>query len=134
STIRDQARRTSTTLFSTLLAGFQLTLAEWTGKKDIVVGSPVANRNKQAAQETMGYFSGVVPIRSHVDPKQPSAERIKAVHHDAVEAFVNAMPFADLAKALDEVPSPTHNPIFDVRFALQNHPVPDVALPGLSVK
>ena len=49
-------------------------------------------------------------------------------------AFANAMPFAELVRALGDPPSPTHNPIFDVRFALQNHPVPDVDLPGLSAR
>jgi hypothetical protein len=42
------------------------------------------------------------------------------------------MPFAELAGALGEKPSPGHNPVYEVRFALQNHPVPDVALHGLS--
>ena len=51
-----------------------------------------------------------------------------------MESFANAMPFAELVKALGEPVVPGRNPIFEVRFALQNHPVPDVALPGLSLK
>ncbi len=49
-------------------------------------------------------------------------------------AFANAMPFAELAKALGEAPVPGRNPVFEVRFALQNHPVPDISLPGFSPK
>ena len=44
------------------------------------------------------------------------------------------MPFAELVRAIGERPSPKHNPIFEVRFALQNHPVPDVEIRGLSLK
>jgi non-ribosomal peptide synthetase component F len=44
------------------------------------------------------------------------------------------MPFAELARALGDLGTPGHNPIFEVRFALQNHPLPDVALPGISAK
>ncbi len=44
------------------------------------------------------------------------------------------MPFAELVRALDYRPSPGQNPIFQVRFALQNHPVPDVEIRGLSLK
>ena len=44
------------------------------------------------------------------------------------------MPFAELARALGDAGAPGHNPIFEVRFALQNHPIPDIALPGLSAK
>jgi non-ribosomal peptide synthetase component F len=44
------------------------------------------------------------------------------------------MPFAELVRAIGERPSPKHNPVFEVRFALQNHPVPDVEIRGLSLK
>ena len=39
-----------------------------------------------------------------------------------------------MAQALGDTGAPGHNPIFEVRFALQNHPIPDVALPGLSIE
>ena len=132
--VRDLARRTSTTLFSTLLTAFQVTLSEWMGAEDIVVGTPVANRTKQAVRETMGYCSGVVPLRGRVDRDRPFPDAVREVHRETVDCFANAMPFAELVRALSDPPSPTHNPIFDVRFALQNHPVPDVDLPGLSAR
>ena len=132
--VRELARRTSTTLFSTLLAAFQLTLSQWTGAEDILVGTPVANRSKQAVRETMGYFSGVVPLRGQVDRDRAFPDSLREVHQATVDSFANAMPFAELARALGDLPSPRHNPIFDVRFALQNHPIPDVALAGLSAQ
>ena len=51
-----------------------------------------------------------------------------------VDCFANAMPFVELVRALGDPSAPGHNPIFEVRFALQNHPVPDIAMPGLSAK
>lgn len=131
---RELARATGATLFSTLLAAFQVALARWTGEQDIVVGTPVANRTRQAVRETMGYCAGVVPLRSQVDADRPFAERLKAVHQTAVDCFANAMPFAELVPVLGELAAPGHNPVFEVRFALQNHPVPDVTLPGLSTR
>jgi hypothetical protein len=44
------------------------------------------------------------------------------------------MPFAELAAALGEPSSPDQHAVFDVRFALQNHPVPDIELPGFSTR
>ena len=132
--VRDLAVRTSTTLFSTLLAAFQLTLSKWTGKDDILVGTPVANRSKESVRQTMGYFSGVVPLRSQVDRMQAFSDRLRAVHETAVASFANAMPFAELAGALGEPRSSGEHSIFDVRFALQNHPTPDVVLPRISTK
>lgn len=132
--IRELATRTSTTLFSTLLAMFQVTLSKWTGKNDILVGTPVANRNKESTRQTMGYFAGVVPLRGQVDWTQTFSERLRSVHETAVDSFANAMPFAELAAALGAPLSPGEHSIFDVRFALQNHPVPDVVMPRISTK
>jgi Condensation domain len=132
--VRELARRSGATLFSTLLAAFQITLSRWTGAEDIVVGTPVANRTRQDVRETMGYFSGIVPLRGEVERGRPFLEHLRSVHQSTVDSFANAIPFAELVRAIGERPSPKHNPIFEVRFALQNHPVPDVEIRGLSLK
>ena len=131
---REVARRTGTTLFSTLLAAFQVTISRWAGVNDIVVGSPVANRNKQAVRETMGYFAGIVPLRGKVETGRTFGEHLGAVHQNSVDCFANAMPFVELMRALGDAPAAGHHPIFEIRFALQNHPIPDVELPGLSAR
>ena len=132
--VRELVRRSGATLFSTLLTAFQVALSRWTGADDLIVGTPVANRAKQAVNETMGYFAGIVPIRGRVDGARSFSESVRAVHRTAVDCFANAMPFAELARALGDPGVPGHNPIFEVRFALQNHPIPDVEMPGLSAK
>ena len=131
---RELARVNGTTLFNTLLAAFQIALSRWTGEQDILVGTPVANRSKQAVRETMGYCAGIVPLRGQVDVDRPFSASLKTVHQTTVDCFANAMPFAELVPALEEPPSPGQNPIFEVRFALQNHPVPDVTVHGLSAR
>lgn len=132
--VKELTRQTATTLFSTLLAAFQVTLGKWAGRDDIVVGTPVANRSKASARQTMGYFAGVVPIRGQVDPARVFSDHLKSVHETAVDAFANAIPFAELAAVLGEPRKPGLHSIFDVRFALQNHPTPDVVLPRISTK
>ena len=131
---RELARVNGTTLFNTLLAAFQITLSRWTGEQDILVGTPVANRSKQAVRETMGYCASIVPLRGQVDAGRPFSASLKAVHQTTVDCFANAMPFAELVPAIGDSPAPGHNPIFEVRFALQNHPVPDVTVHGLSAR
>ena len=74
------------------------------------------------------------PLRGPVDPQRRFAEHLRSVHQTTVDAFANAMPFAELALAMGDPASPGHNPIYEVRFALQNHPVPEVTLHGLSAK
>ena len=132
--VRELARRNGATLFSTLLTAFQITLVQWTGGADIVVGTPVANRATQAVRETMGYCSGIVPLRGQIDRTRSFADSLRAVHQTTVESFANAIPFVELVRALGATQPPGHNPLFEVRFALQNHPVPDVEVPGLSLQ
>jgi hypothetical protein len=132
--VQELARVTGATLFSTLLAAFQVTLSQWTGEQDVLVGTPVANRNKQAVRETMGYCAGIVPLRGHVEADRPFFDSLAAVHQATVESFANAMPFAELVPTVGDLPTAGHHPVFEVRFALQNHPVPDVALHGLSAR
>jgi hypothetical protein len=133
-TARDLARRCGATLFSTLLAAFQLAFSRWADTDDVLVGTPIANRSKQAVNETMGYFAGIVPIRGRVDHGRAFAASVRAVHQTTVDCFANAIPFAELVRAVGDAGTPGHNPIFEVRFALQNHPVPDIEMPGISAK
>ena len=131
---RELARVAGATLFSTMLTAFQVALSRWTGEGDVLVGTPVANRTRQSSRETMGYFAGIVPLRGQVEPDRQFSDSLSAVHNETVNSFANAMPFAELLPALGDLPAPGHNPVFEVRFAFQNHPVPDVALHGLSAR
>jgi len=131
---RELARKSGATLFSTLLLAFQVAFSRWAKTDDVLVGTPVANRSRQSCKETMGYYAGVVPIRGRVDAERTFAASLRETHETTVNCFGNAMPFAELAQALGDKGAPGHNPIYEVRFALQNHPIPDVALPGLSAK
>lgn len=132
--VRELARRSGATLFSTLLSLFQIALSKWSGQEDIVVGTPVANRSRAAARETMGYFAGVVPLRGQVDQAMNFSDHLKATHDMAMDSFANAIPFAEIAAAVGEPRAKGLHSIFDVRFALQNHPTPDVVLPRISTK
>lgn len=132
--LRRTARRSGATLYSTLLAAFRLTLAEWRGARDVLVGTPVANRSRNLTKRTMGSFAGLVPLRGAVRPDTAFADHIAAAQDDTADAFAHALPFVELVKALGEDVVPGRNPVFDVRFALQNHPMPDFAYPGLSIR
>jgi hypothetical protein len=82
----------------------------------------------------MGYFAGVVPIRVCLQPGDSFAQTLKANHAAQIEDFAHAIPFAELAKAVAPAEGVRQHPVFDVRFALQNHPVPDIELPGISTR
>jgi hypothetical protein len=130
--LRDLAKSKGATLFSVLLAAFRTALFRWMGETDVVVGTPVAGRGKTAARETMGYFSGNVPLRGQLDPGQSFDAMLVRLHREVVDDFAHAMPFAELATAVGASSSGGRHPLFDVRFAVQNHPFPGVDIPGIS--
>ena len=70
--------------------------------EDLLVGTPVANRAKQTARETMGYFAGIVPLRGQLDRTRVVSDHLRAVHQTTIDSFANAMPFVELARALGE--------------------------------
>jgi hypothetical protein len=131
---RELARQTSVTFFSVLFGAFQVAFSEWSGSDDLVVGTPVANRTKQTARETMGYYAGVVPLRGQLDRSRVTADHLQAAHQLTIDSFASAIPFVELVHALGEQTAPGYNPLFEVRFALQNHPMPEVSLPNLSAR
>jgi hypothetical protein len=131
---RELARQTSVTFFSVLFGAFQLAFSEWSGFDDLVVGTPVANRPKQTARETMGYYAGIVPLRGQIARSRIAADHLRAGHQLTVDSFANAIPFVELVHALGEKSEGGYNPLFEVRFALQNHPMPEVSLPNLSAR
>jgi hypothetical protein len=131
---RETARREGTTLFTTLLTAFQRAVFHWKGAADVVFGVPHANRNTAGIRDTLGYFAGVIPIRLRLDPASPFTTSLADNHACVVEDFAHAMPFAELAAALPPPAVPARHRIFDVRFALQNHPVPDIELPGVPTR
>jgi hypothetical protein len=131
---RNLARRACVTFFSALLTAFQIALFRWQGARDVVLGIPHANRTKAMAGDTMGYFAGVVPLRVRLSPDRPFSATLAANHAEAVEDFAHAMPFAELAAALGGGAAQGRHAIYDVRFALQNHPVPNIELPGVSTR
>ena len=128
--LRELAKRCGATLFSSLLAAFRVALFRWTGETDVVVGTPVAGRSGKAVREAMGYFSGTVPLRGRLDPEQPFDAILANVHREAVDDFANAMPFAELVSAVGR--GTGRHPVFDVRFAVQNHPFPGIDIPGIA--
>lgn len=131
--VRALARRVGATPFAALGAAFRLALHRWKGKSDVVLGTPVAGRSKPGVRETIGYFSEIVPLRIRIDPTKPLADLIPRVHEEALEDFAQAMPFAELAVALEGGGRTRgRHAVYDVRFAVQNHPFPDVVIPGIS--
>ncbi|MEN3327380.1 MAG: hypothetical protein V7638_2187, partial [Acidobacteriota bacterium] len=61
--LRDLSRRAGTTLFMTLLAAFSVLLHRYSGAEDIVVGTPIAGRNRAEIETLIGFFINTLALR-----------------------------------------------------------------------
>ena len=127
-------QREGVTMFMLLLAGFQTLLYRYTGQDDIVVGSPVANRNQTATEQLIGFFINTLVLRTRLSAAWSFRELLANVRETCVGALAHQeLPFEKLVEELRPERSRSHSPLFQVMFASQNTPEEDLELPRLRV-
>jgi amino acid adenylation domain-containing protein len=123
------------TLFMTLLAAFKVLLYRYTGTEDIVVGSPVAGRNRSEVEPLIGFFINTVVLRTHLDGNPSFRELLGRVKEVTLGAYEHQdMPFEKLVEELQPERSLSHNPLFQVWFNMVNLKSKALELPELTVE
>ncbi|MEM7198649.1 MAG: amino acid adenylation domain-containing protein [Planctomycetota bacterium] len=121
------------TPFMVLLAAFDVLLARLTGRADIVVGSPIANRRRPELERLIGFFSNTVVLRTDVGGDPSFRTLLARVRQTALDAYAHQdLPFEELVEALPIERDLSANPLFQVMFTLRNTPRGPVAFDGLS--
>ncbi|HSK77695.1 MAG TPA: amino acid adenylation domain-containing protein [Thermoanaerobaculia bacterium] len=127
-------QREGATLFMTLLALFDVLLYRYTGQGDFVVGLPVANRNRTELEGVIGCFSSTLLLRARLSRDLTFRELLATVRAEALAVFAHSdLPFEKLVEELQPERNLSHNPLFQVMFALQSAPGGGLALPGLAL-
>ena len=122
------------TLFMTLLAGFQTLLWCYTGQEDIVVGSPIANRNRAEIEGLIGFFVNTLVMRTSLEGNPSFEKLLKRVRETALGAYAHLdLPFELLVEQLQPERDLSYTPLFQVMFVLQNAPMSALELPGLTL-
>lgn len=128
------SRQEAATLFMTLLAAFKVLLNCYTRQDDLVVGTPVANRNRLETEGLIGFFVNALVLRTDLSGNPTFRELLRRVRRVCVDAYVHQdLPFERLVEGLHLERDLSRNPLFQVMFVLQNQPVHAVELPGLSL-
>ncbi|MEH2311071.1 MAG: amino acid adenylation domain-containing protein [Nostoc sp.] len=122
------------TLFMTLLAAFDTLLYRYTGTEDILVGSPIANRDRSEIEGLIGFFVNTLVMRTNLAGNPSFSELLTRIREIAMDAYAHQhLPFEMLVEALQQERDLSHTPLFQVMFALQNAPTSQVKLTGLTV-
>jgi amino acid adenylation domain-containing protein len=128
------SRREGVTLFMTLLAAFKTLLRHYTNQDDIVVGSDIANRNRRETEDLIGFFVNQLVLRTDLSGNPTFRELLGRVRAMTLEAFGRQdTPFGKLVEELQPQRDPSRNPLFQVMFIVQNAPMPELKLPGLTL-
>lgn len=132
--LAELSRREGVTLFMTLLAAFKTLLFRYSGQEDLVVGSPIAGRNRAETENLIGFFVNTLPLRTRLSGNPTFRELLKRVKETALGAYAHQdLPFEKIVEWAQPERSLSYPPVFQVMFALQNQPRPTFALPGLNV-
>jgi amino acid adenylation domain-containing protein len=116
--------RHGATLFMVLLAAFEVLLHRHSGAGDLVVGVPVANRNRLASEALMGSLVNTLALRLHLDPDASFADLLARVREATLDAYAHQdLPFERLVSELPVERRPGESPIVSVMFDFQNAPV-----------
>ncbi|HEX8354146.1 MAG TPA: amino acid adenylation domain-containing protein, partial [Pyrinomonadaceae bacterium] len=123
--LKELGRGQGVTLYMTLLAAFKTLLYRYTGQEDVVVGTPIANRNRVEVENLIGFFVNTLVLRTRLAPDLTFAQLLGRVREVALGAFAHQdVPFEKLVEELQPERDTSRTPLFQVMFSLQNAPLP----------
>ena len=132
--LKSLSEKSGATLFMTLLTGFVILLSRYSNQQDILVGSPIANRNRSELESLIGFFANTLVLRTDVSGNPSFWELLQRVRQVAMEAYSHQdAPFEQVVEALQPERNLSYSPLFQVMFVLLNTPPGKLELPGLSL-
>lgn len=121
--IRGMAQQFETTPFSALLAGLGILLGSYAGQSDIVIGTPVANRDREELENLIGFFVNTLVLRIDLSGQADFATVLKRTARTIGDALSHSdYPFERLVEDLDVARDPSRNPLFQVSAQLFSGP------------
>ncbi|GAB1528923.1 MULTISPECIES: amino acid adenylation domain-containing protein [Brevibacillus] len=119
--LQSLAKEANVTVFSILLAAYNVLLSKYTGQEDIVVGTPVAGRNHTDIQNVVGMFVNTLALRNYPAGNKTFREFVQELSEKSLLAIEHQdYPLEDLVEKLQVRRDPSRNPLFDTMFSYDN--------------
>ncbi|WP_304452764.1 non-ribosomal peptide synthetase [Nocardiopsis sp. YSL2] len=129
--LEELGRRHGASLYMILGAAFSCLLHRYSGQTDIVFGSPVANREDAAFSDVVGLFVNSVVLRTDLSGGPSFTDALRRFRSTSLEALQHQrVPFETVVDDLSPERTLSHNPLFQVMFALQNADTGSLEVPG----
>jgi len=135
SKLKKLSKDSNTTLFMTLISIFSILMFRYSAQEDIVIGSPIANRNNKDIEPLIGFFVNTLVLRHDLSDNPIFENFLQKNRKVILDAYSHQdISFEQLVEELQPARSLSHSPLFQVLFALQNAPVGKLELPDLTIK
>jgi len=132
--VKEFSQQHGVTPFMTMLAAFQALLARYSGQPRIVLGTDIANRTTAETERVIGFFINLLPLQTDVSGDPTFRELVERVRSVALGAYAHQdVPFDKVVEDLQPERSPSHNPIVQALFVMQNIPAQRRELPGVEL-
>lgn len=128
------AKTSGSSMFMLLEAAFAVLLGRYSGQQEIVIGTPIANRNHSQLEPLIGLFVNTLVIRNSLQGDPSFLQFLDRVKTTALAAFDHQdMPFEQILERLDPERNLSYAPVFQVMFSLANMPQTQLQLPDLEL-
>ncbi len=127
--------RENTTIYILLLTAFNILLYKYSHSEDILVGTPVAGRNRNEIEPIIGLFVNTLVIRTDLSNNPTFKQLVQRVKEIFVETLNHQdVPFEKLVDELNIERSLSHSPLFQVMFVFNNSPLSKIEIEELSIE
>jgi amino acid adenylation domain-containing protein len=121
--IKEFSDREGVTPFMTLAAVYGMLLFRYTGREDIIIGSPIADRNQPETKDLIGFFLNSLALRMNFSGDPPFRKFLKQVREVCLGAHAHQeVPYEPLLQRLHLTRNLSGSPIFQTMFVLLNTP------------
>jgi acyl-CoA synthetase (AMP-forming)/AMP-acid ligase II len=123
------------TLFMTLVAAFAALIHCISGQEDIVIGTPVAGRNRSEFERLIGFLVNTLVLRTDLSGNPTFRGLLARVRQVALEAYTHQdVPFERLVAEVISERDLSRSPLYQVWFVLHQAAIPNIDLPDLEIR
>lgn len=128
------SRNEGITLFMLLLAAFKVVLYRYTGQQEIIVGMPIANRQRKELEGLIGFFINTLAVRTIIPGDLTFREYLQSVREAALGAYAHQdLPFEYLVEHFQPERNLSHSPLVQVLFSFEKPSQQGIEIPGLAI-
>ncbi|HEY0602264.1 MAG TPA: amino acid adenylation domain-containing protein, partial [Herpetosiphonaceae bacterium] len=135
SALTSLSQQEGVTLFMTLLTAFKIVLQRYTAQSDIVIGVPIANRNRSEIEGLIGCFVNTLVLRTDLSGDLRFRDLLRRVRETALGAYAHQdLPFEKLVEELRPERDLSRTPLVQITFQLIGRASNRFEMTGLDVR